>query len=194
MSSIRTRIVSRTRLVLVAGLSAVMVLGAGMPASAAVVVAERGSVGAYQITDSVDQPGARCRYSRANASGDAFLRWVVARPPEVFARDVTSGRDRQRISWTLVVQRSNGSGPWRNVAAVRVGGRAWDDQAAELPRLKLFVRGREGFSYRAKGVIRWWRNRSVEGAAKYLIEYYAVRWTVGDPAHVFEGSCPGHAD
>jgi hypothetical protein len=165
------------------------------PASAAVLVKQSGLWGDYGTYDSSVQPGAKCGYSAADGTGTAYLRWIKVNPPKAAARDITSARDHQQVSWQVTIQRDPGTGHWKNVAHSGVQTKTtYDDLSATYGSLKVYVNGAPGQIFRAIITLKWLRNGSVEGFVKLRIEYYSVKWTVGIPTYVFTDACTGSAD
>lgn len=181
------------RTVVVALMLALLVMH---PATAYSILKETGSQGAYIVTDTFDSPGGRCAYGNPNANGVASFRWMRLGPPTVFARDITTERDRQPVAWRFRLQRSpSGTGEWINVATSPwEEARAHDDVGADFHAMKLSHASRGAGFYRGVIQIRWLRRGNVEGSVALAIERYAVKWTVGDPAYVFEGPCTNKAD
>ena len=179
---------------LMAALLAVVV---SAPASAFMVESESGLRGdwGWSPDDLPESPGGRCGYSAENSSGEAFLRWIRVRPPNVGGRDVTAGVDSQKVSWQVIVQRRILDGAWQKVAASgRQTRTAWDNQTADFDPIKVYVNGQWDQTFRAIVRLRWMRNGSVEGSVKLVTEYYGVKWTVGAPDYVFADACWGAAD
>ena len=174
----------------------VLAIGLSGTASATVVVGSHGVTGELGTHDSQDTPEGKCGYSAENSSGEAFLRWIRVIPPQAIARDVTAGRDSQQIKWKFKIQRSTSGGPWKNVASSPVQTKtAYDDTPAPFKAMKVYANGTSGMQrFRATVTVTWVRNGSDEGWIKFWIEYYSVKWTVGNPEYVFSGGCPGSAD
>lgn len=187
---------NRTRTLSVAlslGLMAAMSLSG--PAAAA-QIASHGLTGDYGTIDNSSQPGGKCGYSPANASGYAFLRWIKVNPPLVAARNLTGAREHQQVRFQFKIQRSNNGGPWKNVASSPVQTKtAYDDTSAPFTAMKAYYNGTSPTEdFRALLKISWLRNGSTEGWVKTTTENYSVKWTVGSPDFVFTEPCSGRAD
>lgn len=197
MVSRRTGIRAKPLLAMAFLLGLILVTATVSVASAAVVSSDKGVKGPYVVPDEVtpetSYPGARCGYSGETDSGDAFLRWMKFRKPDVYARDVTGEPDRQKVTLIYRLQRSTGSG-WRTVASSSQTKTAWDTDPADFRAKKLDYNGQAGELLRGVVHIKWLRGGSVEGAVKLALEYYSVKWTVGTDDYIFEGACTGAAD
>lgn len=183
--------------VLATALGMVLLLSVGAPASAFQIMDSSGPYGdfGYLPADDSASPAGKCGYSDVLADNYAHLRWVKVRGPEALARDVTPGRDQQKTSWQLRVQRQQGGGAWKTVAKSAVQSRtAYDDQSAAFDPIKVYVKGSADQLWRGIVLIKWWRNGAVEAWVKLRIEYYGVKWTVGTPDYVFTDACTGVAD
>ena len=179
-------------------LGALLAITMSAPASAFLIASESGLRGdwGWSPADERESPGGRCGYSAEDSGGNAFLRWIRVRPPQIGARSTTAGQDSQKASWQVVVQRKIGDGLWRKVAeSARQTRTTWDDHSAVYDPIKVYVNGQENQVFRALVFLRWLRNGSVEGSVKLVTEYYGVKWTVGTPDYVFDqGFCDGASD
>ena len=181
-------------------MSVTALLAMAGPAAAFQIVKQSGPHGDFgsQVShsDSSSSPGARCGYSAADQNGNAFLRWIKVYHFLAGARDITSGRDSQQISFQAFVQRQVNGGAWKTVGKSAVQkATGYDDQSASFSDAKIYVHGTSGSqSFRALLTLKWWRNGAVEGSVKVRLQYYSVKWTVGDPNFVYTGSCLGESD
>jgi hypothetical protein len=193
MSKSRSRM-GRTCRLLATPLAAILLIS--QPAAADTLLKEKGSVGTYAVTDTTDSPGGRCGYGLPNQNGVARFAWLKVKPPTVLARDITTERDRQPVEWRVRLQVApSEAGPWKKVAASRwQRARAHDDTAAAFTRQKIGHSSKGVRWYRGVITIRWLRHGAVEGSAVVALDHYAVKWTVGDPAYVFDGPCWSKAD
>jgi hypothetical protein len=177
-------------------LSLVALLAMAGPATAQVVVASHGMTAdwGFDPSDDPSHPGAKCGYSAPHGDGFAYLRWIKVRAPIVAARDVTSGDDQQQVSWQVIIQRSSASG-WKTIKKSNVHQfTAYEFVPTTQSPIKVYFKATNDQNWRALIKIRWLRHGSTEGWVKARMEYYGVKWTVGDPAFVFTDSCAGRAD
>jgi hypothetical protein len=177
-------------------LGLVALLGLAGPVSATEVIASHGKTGdwGYNPSDDSSHPVAKCGYSAPNGDGIAYLRWIKVQAPRVAARDITLGPDHQLVSWQAIIQRSSASG-WTTIKNSPVHQfTAYDNSSSAHSAVKVYVNGTNDASWRAVIRINWLRNGSTEGWIKARIEYYGVKWTVGNPDYVFTDACGGQAD
>lgn len=166
------------------------------PAAAQQVISSSGKTGdwGYLPADSTSSPGAKCGYSAPHVDGFAYLRWVKVRAPRIAARDITAGTDTQQVSWQALIQRSSASG-WRTIKKSSVHTFTASDQTStNHSPVKVSVNATTDQNWRAVVLIKWLRGGGTEGWVKTSIDYYGVKWTVGDPNFVFTNSCGGKAD
>ena len=178
-------------------MSLIVLLAMAGPASAMVIIDSHGQTGDWGFLPSDDSssPAGKCGYSDRLADTYAHLRWIKVRGPEVAARDITGGRDHQMVSWQVKIQRQAPGGAWKTIKSSPVhSATAYDDQSPDFSPIKVSVDGKTYQLWRAVIIVKWWRNGSVEGWVKARIEFYSVKWTVGDPAYVFTDGCTGIAD
>ncbi len=174
----------------------ILAIGLSGAASAHVIVGTHGVTGDWRTHDSFETPEGKCGYSAPNSSGVAFFRWMKITPPLAFARDITAGRDHQSVKWQFKIQRSVNGGAWTNVASSPVQTKtAYDDMYARFTPMKVYYNG-TSFVQKFRGLVtvNWIRNGSSEGWVKFWIEYYGVKWTVGNPTYVYTNGCDGSAD
>ncbi len=147
-----------------------------------------------QPSDDPSHPVAKCGYSAPHSDGFAYLRWVKVQAPRIAARDITGGLDEQQVSWQAIIQRSSGSG-WTTIKTSAAHQfTANDANSTAHSAVKVYVTATNDDSWRAVIRINWLRSGSTEGWVKARIQYYGVKWTVGDPAYVFADACGGRAD
>ena len=120
------------------GLAAVLLSGAGgsRPAEAAIQTGGFGNAGRFSIIDTVSQPGATCVYApfRAGSFTNGRQLREVRVVPKVFARNRTSGVDRQQVSYVATLIQINNDGSRTNAGTGPVHlGTATDSTAASLP-------------------------------------------------------------
>jgi hypothetical protein len=177
----------------------VLTLAFASAASAMTVIKLIGNYGDWGTSplssDGPETPGAKCGYSAANSSGTAHLLWLKVFPFKVAAFDRTAGVDQQNVTFMATVQHSSDNGTtWKNGSSVSETRTAWDNKSARFDTLKVPTIGKPGQVYRAIVTLKWVRNGQTDGLAKVSMDYYSVKWTVGDPAFVFPGFCTGVAD
>lgn len=128
----------------------------------------RGRTGPHALRDRETLTGATCHY--ALPAGN--LETITVRPPRVRARDVSSARDRQQVSWSIRVDYwdvnafwATGSvaGPWTATA--------WDDQAAAFTARTVDAPTGLGGTYRVVVVMRWLRAGAVEGRSTHRVDW-----------------------
>jgi hypothetical protein len=66
--------------------------------------------------------------------------------------------------------------------------------SAAYDALKVSLTSKPSNVYRAVSTLQWIRNGSVTGLVKFRMEYYSVKWTVGQSDFVFQNYCTGAAD
>ena len=177
-------------------MAALLVISISGVASAAVVIRNTGSHGAYYVVDYDTQPGGRCGYGAENSAGQAYVKWIWFRKPEVYARDINANRNQQQVKLTYSLQhRVAGSmTKWKTVATKTQTNTAWDDTRAAFASQKVYAPNTSTQVWRGVVNLKWMRNGSVEGQVTYRIEWYSVMWTVGDPNYVYQNWCDGRAD
>lgn len=176
-----------------------LALAFGSTASAWSLISKSGNTGDFGTkpasADSPNAPGAKCIYSAADGSGVAHLAWVKVFPFKAIAYDRTGAKDQQPIKFQLTAQRSTDGGTtWKNLGSVSQTRTAPDTATAKFSSLKVAVSGKTGQLYRAIVTLTWLHNGNADGMAKARMEYYGVKWTVGDPAYVYQDACDGAAD
>ena len=138
-----------------------------------VPVSHRGSVGAHSLTDSQEYPGASCRYDR-----DMNVARVTVRPPTVFARDRSTGRDHQSVGWVVELQYQPASGgSWSTVQKSSVAtATAWDDTPAPLRQRSVTIAHPKGSgSWRVVVRMLWYRPGTSgvwQGTARHRVSAY----------------------
>jgi hypothetical protein len=173
-------------------------LALGPTASAFQVIKLTGHYGDFgtapATADDTDHPGAKCGYSAA-VGGFAYLAWIKVFPFKATAYDRTAEVDHQKVTFKVIVQRSNDGGTtWTKVGSASETRRAYDNLSANFDALKVYTTGKAGNLYRALVTLKWLRHGLTDGLAKVRMEYYGVKWTVGDPAYVYQDACDGRAD
>ena len=170
-----------------------LALAFGSPAAAAVVIKDSGTHGDWGTNgDDQTTPGAKCGYSAADSSGTAHLRWIKAFP--VFA-GTSPGVSQQPITWRVLIQKSqDGGATWQNITSTSETRTAISPKSAKFDPIKINVNGSANGLYRAVATLTWMRNGNVTGYVKFRMEFYSVKWTVGDPSYVYQDACDGAAD
>jgi hypothetical protein len=168
------------------------------PTSALSIISLTGNYGDFGFlpADAPGTPGARCGYSARLADSYAHLRWIRVRPPTVIAYDSTPQRDHQKATWQVKIQRQVSGGSWNTVAKSGIQTRTvYDDLSGDYNAVKLYVNGSSlDQLFRAVGTIKWLKNGSVDGSARFSITTYGVKWTVGSPDYEYTDACGGMAD
>jgi hypothetical protein len=184
------------RLILLAvTLSTVAVLALAGPAAATTTTHGKFGDFGYLPADSQSNPAGKCGYSEPLSDSYAHLRFIKVRPPEAIARNTTGGRDQQKVTFQVRIQRQGSGGDWSTIKTSAAQSRtAYDDQSANFDPIKVMVNGTNSQLWRAQVILKWWRNGSVEGWGKFPLEWYGVKWTVGTPDYRFDGACTGIAD
>ncbi len=141
-------------------------------ASADTPVSHRGSVGAHALTDTLEYPGATCRYD-----GDQNLDRIRVRPPTVFARDRSSARDLQWVGWVVELQYRSDSGTFATVqksSVVKV--MALDDTPAPFRQRTVTVqRPRGSGGWRVVSRMIWYKpgtSSTWQGTARHRVTFY----------------------
>jgi hypothetical protein len=177
------------RLAAVLGLTLGLLAAGVVPVGADTDLPGWGRTGPHSLRDREEQPGVTCRYGEPSS----VLETLRVRPPRIRARNVTSARDKQRVSWMIRVQywdvnefwaTASTAGPWTATA--------WDDQPAAFAAQTVAAPLGMGGEYRVVVVLRWWRNGKVEGLDRRLVDWYRytivnTSWEVGP-----DGSCVEH--
>jgi hypothetical protein len=98
-------------LVLIVGL-----LSVTGPAVAETHLGHAGSIGRHHLRDSAKHPGAVCLYRHFTQQGGGIaIDGVVARPPVVFARDLTSGTDSATVGYRARLQSTDDFATWKTI-------------------------------------------------------------------------------
>lgn len=150
-------------------------------------ISHSGSVGPHQLADSAEYPGVTCRYNNLQN-----LYGVRVRAPLMLARDRSSARDRQLVSWRFRLQRAT---PESNIWTTLYSGpvqRAYaldDASAAFTTQSSTFVT-KPANRYRIMISMFWYApgTTTVQGVANHLIDWYSSPTA---PSHGPRGNCPG---
>lgn len=152
------------------------------PAAAYTIVSQTGMVGEWYLTDSVDTPGATCRYTGEYPPNYAYFRSMKLRAPTVRAADRDSTViDQKRVQWSWKLQRAPYPGnTWTTVAtSAKQTKVAYENQAAAFTPLQINLN--TGLSpddtvFRAMVIIKFLRNNgTVEGTVKAVVDYYRMK-------------------
>lgn len=141
----------------------------GLPAAADTDLGSSGLVGAHQLRDSQAAPGLRCGYVLAGAP---VLDTMTVKAPRVWARDTTTARDTQKVSWQIVVQTWDINGFWDTVAlhgpwaAV-----ARDDAPAPFTAKTVEPPLGAGGTYRVLVRLRWLGPSGVVGSSRHRVDW-----------------------
>lgn len=165
---------------------------AGISVSAAPTLADTpfghsGSYGRHQLVDTEEYPGVNCRYDAR-----FVLNGVTARAPIVFARDRTTGRDRQLVSWRIRVQRAgNSSSTWTTLFSGPVQrAYAYDDVNAAFTSSTVSFSANSSFRYRILVAMFWYApgTTTVQGTATHVDDWYRLP---AAPSYGPGGACSG---
>ncbi len=175
-----------------------LALAFGSAASAFSLITLSGNHGDFGTkpasSDGPATPGARCIYS-APIGNVAHLASVKVFPFIALAYNRTGGSDSQAIKFQLTVQRStNGGTSWKSVGSTAQTRMASETVSAKFSSLRVAVSGKSGQIFRAIVTLSWLRNGNVDGLAKARMEYYSVKWAVGNPDYIYQDACDGAAD
>lgn len=171
----------------------------GSPASAFSMIKLTGNYGDFgtmsKTSDGPDTPGAKCGYSAPDSTHVAHLVWIKVFPWKALAFNRTSVNDQQQIKFQVTGQRSTDGGTsWKKVGSVSETRTASETRSAKFASLTVKTSGKANQLFRAIVTLTWLRNGKADGLAQARMEYYSVKWTVGDPAYVFTNACDGAAD
>ena len=147
-----------------------------------------GHTGPHALRDRATLTGATCHY--ALPAGN--LTTIAVRPPRIRARDVSSARDHQQVSWSIRVDywdvnlfwaMGSVSGPWSATA--------WQDRAAALSPRTIDAPTGLGARYRVVVVMRWLRSGHEEGRSAHRVdwvtqEFHDDRFVQGPEAVCYE--------
>jgi hypothetical protein len=180
-------------------LGTTLAIAFGSTASAFAILTVSGNHGEWgsssATADDAAHPGARCGYAAPDTSGFAHLAWIKVYPFKALAYNHSGATDSQPVTFMATVQRSTDGGTtWKNGASASQTRTAFDNKSPKFDTLKVAVSGKEGSLYRAVVTLKWLKNGHVDGLVKVRMEYYSVKWTVGDPAFVYSNACDGAAD
>jgi hypothetical protein len=176
------------RAALLAVLTAGTCLVAAAPAAAETVIVQcSGTCGYYEVHDSNSEPGARCDYQNG---GSFKLLDINVRPPLMHGNYHAT----TKVGWSFRIQRqSNSLGPWSTFAAGPTQTATAND-AIPAYQGNGFTRqtwsapnNPNGYRYRVRIVMYWWRAGAVEGRA--VVEddvYLSVR---GSSHHLDSERC-----
>ncbi|MET0773068.1 MAG: hypothetical protein ABWZ82_08300 [Candidatus Limnocylindrales bacterium] len=141
-------------------------------ATADTPVSHRGTFGPHALTDTLEYPGATCRYD-----DDLDLVRVRVRPPIVFARDRTSARDLQWVGWVVELQYRPDEGSFSTIqrsSVVKV--MALDDAPAPFRQRTVTIdRPRGSGSWRVVSRMIWYRPGTAstwQGTARHRVTFY----------------------
>ena len=180
---------------LAAVLGLALAMGLSGQAAAFQILKDQGPRGSLTINDGPSGQAARCGYAPANEHDVGYFRWMKVVPPSAYAQDTTAGRDQQKVRWFFTLQHSVNNGAWQSVGSSGKRTKiAYDDAAAAFTGLKFYYNGEFNEKLRAIVTVQWLRNGAVKGVVKYRIEWYSVKWDVGDPNYIYMDACDGAAD
>ncbi len=165
-----TRIDRTARMAVVLGVTLALVAPSAVTADTP--VSHGGTFGPHALTDSLEYPGATCRYD-----DDQNVDRIRVRPPTVFARDRTSARDMQWVGWVVELQYRSDSGTFSTVqrsSVVKVT--AWDDAPAPFRQRTVTIdRPRGSGSWRVVSRMIWYKPGTAgtwQGTARHRVTVY----------------------
>ena len=174
-------------MVAVAAALGAFVLGTGT-VSAATELKTSGNIGQYSVSDA--QGDVICSYDQSG-----YLEAIyIDTPPEVYARNKTSGLDQQQVGWQFIVK-SRLTGPDQTYTpffkSTVAKANATDASAAAFEPRKLAVAFPDDFAYRVFVKVIWYRaDNSIAGTTKTRIDTYTVNSPVFGEVFPNEG-CGG---
>ena len=155
---------------------AAMILGPQGAAHAAVPIHETGTTGEYDVTDTLSDPGATCRYE--GAAGSWYLHDIRVPAPTIYG----SSSQLRSVGYRLLLQRRSADG-WTTIQrGPLISGVASEDEAADITGSSVVrdpARAPNQGRYRAALRLIWWdANARVEGTVILAIENH--RWDHDD--------------
>jgi hypothetical protein len=146
-----------------------------------------GRFGAHFLTDTEEYPGARCRFETGTET--RALVGIRVRPPVIYARDRSDGRDEQVVGWRILVQRldTHQADPtWEPFATTSVRyATAYDDQAASFAMREVRIDhvGGADVRYRVRVGMRWLApgTPSVTGTARHGVDHVWSEHAASEP-------------
>lgn len=132
---------------------------------------EIGKVGAWRLRDTASKPGVTCYYDASTK----LLTSMFIRAPKVWARDVTTSRDRQKVGWRYFIKELEGPESVRTVYKSPImTARAYDDQPAAFQGVRHAPTiDRNSDPHYVAVKLFWYRNGSIEGKTlQQQLEHY----------------------
>ena len=161
----------------------------GSPAYAFTTLKQSGSMGDWGTRSSVDGPEAKCGYSTTSTVGVFQLRWIKVYP--VLAGPA-SGRNSQKISWTVSIQRSldNGS-TWKTLKTAKTQtGTATQSKSVKYKTVTVNLKGKN-LAYRAVSTLKWLTNGSASGLVTIAMSTYGSKFGTHSSTLEFSDYCSG---
>jgi len=147
---------------------------AGTAALADTPLGHSGKVGKHHLVDTSTLPGVVCQFLNTDLSP---MTGVNVRAPVIKARDITSGRDHQKVGWQYIIVkgRLNSTKPFVTYFKSPIAtATAYDDTPAALDDgatdLLSTPDSRDIFIVKVK--MFWYRNGVVEGTATNRFDHY----------------------
>ncbi len=120
-----------------------------------------GKVGAWRLRDTASKPGVTCYYDASTE----LLTSMFIRAPKVWARDVTTSRDRQKVGWRYFIRELEGPESVKTVYKSPImTARAYDNQPAAFQGVHHAPTiDRNSDPHYVAVKLFWYRNGSIEG-------------------------------
>ena len=161
----------------VAGFVAAIGLVLASSPALATEISHSGKIGGHQLNDGPGNPGMICAYDDGT---DDLVGFEEIRPPTIWSRDKTTGRDKQKVGWRFTIQRKRNNGAWKEFYKSSVmKANAWDDQSAfflTVTPLNIMVPidiNPDHSSYRLRITQYWYKAGSVVGTALSQVDTIA---------------------
>jgi hypothetical protein len=167
--------------------------------SADTLVSRYARHGSNSLNDTSDAPGATCTYQQGFGND---LRSIKVRPPNVYARNRSSGVDNQNVAWRVLIQRQDPTpnGGWVTVyRSDPISGTATDATPAAFSEqtIPYEVTNDDPAAYRALVKMIWYRfeGSGRMGTVTRRVDFYRWEDNMGAPLNgdaSAKSSCLGH--
>ena len=170
--------------------SAALLLAAaiGSPAYAFTTLKQSGSTGDWGTRSSDQGPEAKCGYSTTGTVGMFQLRWIKVFPVHA---GPASGHNKQKISWTVSIQRSADNGTtWKTLKTAKAQvGTATQSKSVKYSTVNINLKGKN-LAYRAVSTMNRLTGGSVTGLVKIAMSTYGAKYGTHNTTLGFEDYCP----